>query len=149
MNREKLINDLKSYFSIEELVCPHVYGRFGDKAWQFLSTDYLHVLLIIRRDILREAMSCNGGTFTQRGLRCNICELVKSRTSPYLSSHILGRAGDFSIGGGISAQEAREMIIAAADQLPYNVRLESGVTWLHIDTLPQAGITQRVYEFKA
>jgi hypothetical protein len=31
--------------------------------------------------------------------------------------------------------------------LPYPMRMEGGVSWLHIDTLPQFGITEKVYEF--
>ncbi len=147
MKREKIIEELKEFFTIGELVCPDVYARFGERAWQFLATDYLHSLLIIRRDILQRPMSCNGGGYTQRGLRCNRCELVASKTTPYLSSHILGRAGDFTV-TGMSAEEARLAIKVAADLLPCNIRLEGGVSWLHIDTLPQVGVTAKVYEFK-
>ncbi len=147
MKREAIIEELKEFFTIGELVCPHVHNKWGERAWQFLATDYLHSLLIIRRDILQQPMSCNGGGYTQRGLRCNRCELVASKTTPYLSSHILGQAGDFTV-TGLSAAEAREAIKAAADLLPCNIRLEGGVSWLHIDTLPQVGVTAKVYEFK-
>ncbi len=147
MMRDKIIEALADLFSIGELVCPHVLSKWGERSWQFLSTEYLHTLLIVRRDILQRPMSCNGGDFSQRGLRCNLCELVAGRTTPYLSSHVLGQAGDFSI-KGITAAEARQMIHAEAELLPYNMRMEHGVTWLHIDTLPQVGITTKVYEFK-
>lgn len=147
MKREKIIKELSDYFTIKELVCPHIYAKWGERAWQFLQTDYLHSLLIIRRDILREPMSCNGGGFTQRGMRCNICELVSSKSTPYLSSHILGQAGDFSV-EGMTAEEARERIKEGADLLPCNIRLEGGVGWLHLDTLRQSGVDQKVYEFK-
>ncbi len=147
MKRETIIEELKEFFTIRELVCPHVHEKWGERAWQFLATDYLHSLLIIRRDILQRPMTCNGGGNTQRGLRCNRCELVASKTTPYLSSHILGQAGDFTV-SGVSAAEAREAIKAAADLLPCNIRLEGGVSWLHVDTLPQVGITAKVYEFK-
>ncbi len=147
MNRKEILSEIQEYFQISELVCPHVATRWGDRAWQFLETEYLHSLLIIRRDILKRSMSCNGGGFTQRGLRCNLCELVRGKESPYLSSHILGRAGDFTV-SGMTAAEARERIKESEALLPCNIRLEGGVTWLHIDTLPQVGVSQRVYEFK-
>ena len=33
--------------------------------------------------------------------------------------------------------------------LPCPIRMEAGVNWLHFDVLPQYGVTQKVYEFKA
>lgn len=147
MNRNAIINSLKSYFSVEELVCDHTYKKWGEASWQFLDTNFLHCLLIIRRDILQKPMSCNGNAIKQRGLRCNLCPIVKEKGTVYLSSHILGKAGDFTI-SGMSAEEARQKIKDSASMLPCNVRIEGGVSWLHIDTLPQSGVTQKVYEFK-
>ena len=73
-------------------------------------------------------------------------ELVKEKTRNYISSHILGKAGDFSI-EGITAQEARSRIRNNAHLLPCPIRVEGGVSWLHFDVLPQYGITAKVYEF--
>lgn len=148
MTRAEIIQGIKQYFDISELVCQHTLAKWGDKAWQFLATDYLHTLLVIRRDILRRPMYCNNpsaGTY-QRGLRCNLCPLVRDKTSVYLSSHILGRAGDFTV-QGMAANEARIMIRHAAHELPCNIRMEGAVSWLHIDTLPQDGVTDKVYVF--
>lgn len=147
MSRDKIIRELHDYFQISELVCPHTHSKWGERSWQFLDTDYLHCLLIIRRDILKVGMVCNTKTSTQRGLRCNRCELVKEKKKVYLSSHILGKAGDFTC-TGMTAQQARERIKANSHLLPCNIRLESGVNWLHFDTLPQYGTTTKVYEFK-
>ena len=135
------------YFQVSELVCEHTHSRWGERSWQFLDTDYLHALLIIRRDILQLPMTCNYSGANQRGLRCNMCELVKEKEKNYLSSHILGKAGDFSV-KGLTAQEARERIKNNARLLPCNIRLEDKVTWLHFDVLPQFGITEKVYLFK-
>ena len=146
MTRDELITELRLYFQIKELVCDHVFSAWGQRAWQFLDTEYLHDLLIIRRDILKVPMTCNHSNANQRGLRCNRCQLVKEKTKPYLSSHVLGRAGDFTV-EGMSAQEARSLIRNNAHLLPYPLRMEGGVSWLHIDTLPQYGITEKVYEF--
>ncbi len=146
MNREKLIKELHNYFQIPELVCDHTHSKWGERAWQFLDTDYLHCLLIIRRDILQVPMTCNTKTATQRGLRCNRCELVKEKKNVYLSAHILGKAGDFTC-KGMTAQEARSRIRNNAHLLPCNIRIEDGVSWLHFDVLPQYGITQKVYGF--
>ena len=73
--------------------------------------------------------------------------MVKEKGKVYLSSHILGKAGDFIV-KGITAVEARSRIRNNAHLLPCNIRLEDGVTWLHFDVLPQYGIDKKVYEFK-
>lgn len=144
MSRDQIIRELRGYFQISELVCPHTLSKWGERAWQFLDTYYLHCLLIIRRDILKVPMVCNTHSSTQRGLRCNRCELVRSKDKVYLSSHILGKAGDFTC-KDMTAQEARSLIRNNANLLPCNIRLESGVSWLHFDVLPQ--VDKKVYEF--
>lgn len=146
MTREEILAAIRPYFDVDELVCDHTYAKWGDKAWQFLDTDYLHCLLVIRRDIIKRPMWCNGSQKKQRGLRCNRCDMVKSKTSVYLSAHILGKAGDFTI-TGLSAENARTLIKQNASLLPCNIRMEKGVSWLHFDVLPQYGINQKVYEF--
>ena len=154
MTREQIINEIKRFFDVSELVCDHTFAKFGDKAWQFLDTDYLHALLIIRRDIIKMPMYCNSKTQKQRGLRCNRCQMVRSKSSVYLSSHVLGKAGDFTV-TGMKAQAVREKIKANADLLPCKVRLErwdaSGneISWVHIDTIDSGPQQPKVYEFKA
>lgn len=147
MKREEIIRELRSYFQISELVCGHTFSRWGERSWQFLNTDYLHALLVIRRDILQVPMICNHDGASQRGLRCNMCDLVKEKNRNYLSSHILGKAGDFTV-KGLTAQQARERIKNNAHLLPCNIRIEDKVSWLHFDVLPQFGIRDKVYFFK-
>ena len=147
MNREDIIRELHKYFQISELVCEHTYSRWGERAWQFLDTGFLHALLIIRRDILQAPMTCNHSSATQRGLRCNMCELVKEKKNNYLSSHILGKAGDFTV-KGLTAQQARDRIKNNTHLLPCNIRMEDKVTWLHFDVLPQYGVNDKVYLFR-
>lgn len=148
LNREQIIRELHRYFQIRELVCEHTHSKWGERAWQFLDTNYLACLLVIRRDILQLPMTCNHDGANQRGLRCNRCELVRGKGSVYLSSHVLGKAGDFTV-QGITAQEARSRIRNMAHLLPCPIRMEGGVSWLHFDVLPQYGITDKVYEFTA
>lgn len=148
MTRNEIISALQQFFTIQELVCPHCYKRWGANSWQFLDTDYLHALLIIRRDILQQPMYCNHGAATQRGLRCNMCDYVKGKSAVYLSAHILGKAGDFTV-QNMTAADARRRIQACSHMLPCNIRIEDGVSWLHFDVLPQYGIDQKVYLFKS
>ena len=146
IDRDQVIRDLHKYFQIRELVCEHTYSKWGERSWQFLDTNYLACLLIIRRDILQLPMVCNHDGANQRGLRCNRCELVREKGSVYLSSHVLGKAGDFTV-QGITAQEARHRIRDMAHLLPCPIRMEGGVNWLHFDVLPQYGIDLKIYEF--
>ena len=148
MTREEIIRELHNYFQISELVCNHTHSKWGERAWQFLDIAFLENLLVIRRDILKVPMICNHDAQLQRGLRCNMCDLVRQKDSVYLSSHMLGKAADFTV-KGMTAQEARTLIRKHADLLPHPLRMEGGVSWLHIDVLPQFGINVKVYEFKA
>lgn len=139
MKREEIIDNLQSYFDAVELVCPHTYERWAERSWQFLDTEFMHNLLVIRRDIIKRPMYCNnwdkGGQFSQRGLRCNICEIVKTRTAHdvnYLSAHVMGKGGDFDI-RGMTAEEGRSLIMSSYHLVPYPFRLEGKVNWLHID----------------
>lgn len=147
MTRDDIIRELHQFFQVRELVCGHTFSRWGERSWQFLDTAYLHNLLVIRRDILQSPMVCNHDEAEQRGLRCNRCQIVRDKSENYLSAHVLGKAGDFTV-KGLTAQEARSRIRNNADRLPYPLRMEGGVNWLHIDTLPQFGITAKVYEFQ-
>lgn len=144
--RDEIIRELHRYFQVRELVCDHTFSKWGERSWQFLDTDWLHCLLIIRRDILQAPMVCNTDEARQRGLRCNRCELVRGKDSVYLSSHILGKAGDFTV-KGMTAQEARTRIKSNAHLLPCPIRMEGGVNWLHFDVLPQYGLDVKIYEF--
>lgn len=146
MTRNIILKQIKQFFDIEELVCKHTLAEWGERAWQFLDTEFLHCLLIIRRDILKKPMTCNYGIMTQRGMRCNMCELTRSKGKVYLSSHLLGKAGDFTV-KDMTAEEARELIRKNAHLLPCNIRLEADVSWLHFDVLPQYDVKQKVYEF--
>lgn len=135
MSRQEIITNIKPYFKISELVCPHTVKAFGDKSWQFLSTNLLHTLLILRTEIFKSPMIINNKTFTQRGLRCNLCDLVKAKTNVnkiYMSAHCLGEALDFDV-EDLSADNARKLIQSNMKLLPYNIRLEKDVNWVHID----------------
>lgn len=146
MTREEIIEQLKEYFQVKELVCDHTFAKYGENSWNFLDTDYLHVLLVLRRDILRSPMICNTKDKKQRGLRCNRCGIVSVKKTVYLSAHVLGKAGDFTV-QGMTAALARKRIKECADKLPCQVRMEAGKSWLHVDVRPTAGRTEKVVEF--
>ena len=145
--KKLLVEELKRYFNIKELVCPHVYEKFGERAWIFLDTMALRLLLVLRRDILKVPLVCNTKTLTQRGLRCNRCEIVRSKTSPYLSAHVTGKGFDLST-PAMSAEEMRLKIAENVDLLPCKVRIEQDVNWLHIDCYDEMQVSKIRY-FKA
>ena len=145
MEREEIIQKLKKYFKVQELVCNHTYNKFGESSWQFLDTKVLYTLLVLREEIFKVPMVINYSGHYQRGLRCNMCQLVKSKDKIYLSAHILGKAFDISM-KMITGAQARELIKKYQDKLPYPVRIEKDVNWLHIDTRDTYNNNKKVIE---
>lgn len=142
------------YFEVQELVCPHVYNKWKhnpDFIWNFFDPRLLKTLDYLREKLNKPITANNwsvGGNFSQRGLRCNMCDIVRSKTNSsqiYVSSHILGRACDFDV-KGMTAQEVRNWIISHSSELPYPLSLEDKVSWVHIDMREQNN--QKVYLFK-
>lgn len=74
--------NIKNYFNIKELVCKHVYNKFGEMAWTFFDPRLLETICVIREK-LGKPITVNtwhsGGGLTQRGLRCNVCQLVAEK----------------------------------------------------------------------
>lgn len=137
------------YFDLPELVCEHVYDKYGSFAWNFLDPRLI-VTINTLRDRIGKPIFVNDwqihGTFSQRGLRCPDCEIVKSKTDLYMSAHTLGRAVDFDV-QGLIASEVREWIKQHQNWWPYPIRLEAGVTWVHLDVYGNSE-NKKVYEFK-
>lgn len=133
MIRNELIKELKKYFQLKELVCPHCLEQYGDKCWQFLSTELLSILLTLRTKVLNTPMIVNSKTtYTQRGLRCNMCQLVKNKKRVYMSAHNLGKAIDFHT-DKYTPEQCRQLIKENIDKFEYPIRLEEGVNWVHVD----------------
>lgn len=159
MTKAQIIKALEPYFDVKQLVCPHTYARHGERSWMFLQTPLLHTLLVLRTDILNVPLLCNnwskvGGKYSQRGLRCNLCDEVRKKHTDigtvYLSAHTQGLAVDLS-SPKMTAEEMRRRIYAAADRLPYPVRVEDNgdgtPSWLHIDCY-DTGTCKKITTFK-
>lgn len=138
-------------FGLKELVCPEVYNKYGETAWEFFDPHLLETLDRLRVALHKKIIINNwsaGGKFTQRGLRCNLCELVETKTKSkkiYMSSHILGKAVDFNV-DGMTAEEVRKWIITHQNEIPYPICLEADVSWVHLDMRDKG---RQVYVFKA
>lgn len=151
MDRNELIQSLSKNFHIQELVCEHCYKKFGERAWQFLSTELLSVLYTLRYVIFNKPITVNtwynGGGLAQRGLRCNLCTLVNSKSTVYISAHILGKAIDFNV-KGLDVENCKELIRQNIDKFEYPIRLESNTdTWIHIDVLQPKNSSDKLVEF--
>lgn len=156
MTRRETIQELKKYFDIRELVCRHTFEAFGEKSWQFFDLEFLQALLILRRDVLKAPMIINNwhttGPFSQRGFRCNICNLTRSKTLQrqiYLTAHANGAAIDATV-KGMTAAEARELIKKNIHLFPMRIRCETGseITWLHFDIYDDPTTTEQYIEFR-
>lgn len=129
--------NIKDCFNIKELVCPHVYDKHREFAWNFFDPRLLDTMLVIREKLNRPIYVNNwdmGGSFTQRGFRCNLCPLVKEKTSLeklYITEHGQGMGIDFDV-KGMSAEEVRKWIVNNKIFLPHPIRLESDVNWVHL-----------------
>lgn len=135
MTRSECIAKLKTKFKIKELVCNEVLAKYGEGAWRFLDDRILQALYLLRFEIFNAPITINNGkNFTQRGLRCNRCQLVRSKSTPYLSAHVLGKAFDLDV-KGYTAEQARKKIKENLNKFPFPIRMESGVNWVHIDVV--------------
>ena len=156
MTKDEAIKALQKYFDIRELVDKSVFDRFGINAWQIFDTELLITILKLRTDILRVPLVCNnwtsGGSYSQRGFRPNISQIVSEKTKQgklYVSAHTIGKGVDLS-SPKMTADEMRETIVKNARLLPYRIRLENGKdapTWLHIDTMTKIGGMDKITWF--
>lgn len=127
---------IHEHFTVKEFVCDHTYDRLGETAWRLFDPRLLIVMSWLRKKLNRRiTINSRSRGLTQRGLRCNQCPLVKTKTAlglTYLSPHILGAAADFDVEGMV-AEEVRRWIEKNKSKLPYPIRLEKSVTWVHLD----------------
>lgn len=139
-----------NHFGIYELVSPRVYNKYGETAWSFFDPRLL-ITLDWMREKLGKPITINnwywGGEFTQRGLRCNMDPMMvrlTQRGKIYCSPHPFGQGADLDV-EGMTADQVRSWLIEHQKELPYPIRLEEGVNWVHID-VRDFGV--KVYLFK-
>ena len=144
MTRSNIIDALKEYFEIYELVSREVYNTHGENAWFLFRTETLMCLLMMRVGI-DKPFTINDwyweGFYDERGYRENTSDIVKDKTDNnklYLSGHVLGCAIDFTV-KDMSADLVREWIEENQDMFPCKIRLEDKkdgepITWVHFDT---------------
>ena len=144
---------IPKYFELYELLPPELY--IGDLytseiARQRAFASYFDTKLLITidkvRDIIGKPLICNtwfqDGNRRYCGFRTENCS-VGAR----LSAHKEGKAADL-ICRDYSAEQMRQIIFEHKDLLPYPIRIEDKVSWLHIDTREFKG-KDKIYLFNA
>jgi hypothetical protein len=138
-------------FSIEELVCSHVYKVWGETAWNWMDPRLRKFLEWFRKEINTEVyVNWPEKGLTQRGLRCNICQLVKDQTKKdktYNSAHIRFQAIDFNV-KGMTCESVRKWLILHQNEIPVPIRMEAadGIERVHIDVCN--GSNDKIQMFK-
>lgn len=132
-------------FKVHELVCPHIYRIYGDRALAFADPRLLKWLDWFRNAIEKSVIVNDyywQGNFTQRGMRCNLCPLVseKSRQGiPYASAHTRFQAVDFNV-RDMYPEEIRQWIERHKHDMPVKIRIERDTaTWVHVDVCNDGG----------
>lgn len=130
------------YFKIQELVCPHVYKKYGDKSWEFFSEEFLKDLDTVR-EVLGVPIIINNwhvnGQYKESGNRCQFCSIVAKKITNKelnMSMHNLYRAFDLKP-KNLEIKKAVEMIMDNVHRFKVIKRIENPdytLTWLHLDT---------------
>lgn len=129
---------IPKWFELYELLPPELYTydmMVSEDARERAFANYFdHKLLEtidVVRDIIGLPLICNtwfiDGNRRNSGFRTQQCEVGVSQ-----SQHKLGKAVDL-VCHKMSAEEMRQKIDANKDKLPYQIRIEKDVNWLHID----------------
>lgn len=122
-------------FYPSELVCRHIFAVYGGESLKFIDPRLKAWIEWFRATIDRQ-MTVNNKEHDQRGYRCNLCDLVKSKTEEgklYLSAHTRFQAIDFDV-DDMKAEEVRQWIDRHQKEMPVNIRIEKDVNWVHVDT---------------
>lgn len=142
------------WFELYELLPPEVFSyddmmqkeKHLQQGWALLDTKLLETIDVIR-DIIGLPLICN--TWFQNGNRkYSGYRTVGCTIGALKSQHKEGKAVDL-ICSKMSAEDMRQKIIANQDRLPYPIRIEDGVSWLHIDIKDMDYKGKKIYLFKA
>ena len=135
------------WFKLSELL-PQELFKDENKGWDIFD-ERLKITLDAIREILGVPLICNnwkhGGSRGHSGAR--------TKNSPYFrlgSYHSVRKdrkvmAADV-ISTRMTAQEMRDILARNHSKLPYPIRIEEGVNWLHVDVAEVVGY--KIYFFK-
>lgn len=128
------------YFKLYELLPKELYVD-EEKGWDMIDAKLIETLDKIR-GMLGVPLICNnwywGGSRNYCGYRPKDCKIGAK-----FSQHKQGNAVDL-ISKKMTAEQMRKIVIENQNKLPYNIRIERGVSWFHFD-LKNMGV--KVYQF--
>ena len=145
------------YFELYELMPPELYTydmMISEEARQrafanYFDTKLLETIDIIRGEIVKAPLICNtwfqDGNRVASGYRSSQCPVGVAK-----SQHKEGKAVDL-VCNKYTAEQMRQMIKENEHLLPYPIRIEDGVSWLHIDTKERTSgprSNEKIYFFK-
>lgn len=131
---------IPKYFELYELLPPELYTydmMVSEEARERAFATYfdyklLETIDIIRGEIVKAPLICNtwfqDGNRVASGYRSSQCPVGVAK-----SQHKEGKAVDL-VCNKYTAEQMRQMIKENEHLLPYPIRIEEGVSWLHIDT---------------
>lgn len=129
-------------FSYEDMILP----KDKQPGWYKLDERLLITLDVIR-EIIGKPLICNtwfqNGNRRDSGFRTFGCKIGAQK-----SMHKEGKAADL-VCADYTAEQMRRMIVENQDKLPYPIRIEKDVTWLHIDVKDIDYKGKKIYFFKA
>lgn len=136
------------YFKLWELLPKEIYKN-EEEGWDLIDERLLKTADAIR-EIIGKPLICNTWyTGGKRGYSCARIPACKEYSKGSYHSVRDDRkvmAIDV-ISTEISAEEMRSKIKENEASLPYPIRIEKGVTWLHVDVAAKEGY--KIYEFTA
>ncbi len=144
---------IPKYFEPYELIPPELYTydmmvseEARQRAYEMIDERLLIIIDIIRGEIIKAPLICNtwyqDGNRKYSGLRTENCKVGVRE-----SQHKLGKAVDL-ICSKYTAYQMRQMILDNQHLLPYPIRMEDNVSWLHIDVKDMDYKGQKIYLFK-
>lgn len=145
---------IPKFFQLYELMPPELYTydmmiseEARERAFaQYFDQKLLITIDIIRGEIIKAPLICN--TWFQDGNRKN-CGLRSEgcMVGALKSQHKLGKAVDL-ICRDYTGEQMRKMIKENEHLLPYPIRIEEGVNWLHVDVKDMDYKGKKIYWFK-
>lgn len=122
------------YFKLYELLPPEIYYN-ENIGWEWIDARLLRCLDAVR-ELINRPIYVNtwkfGGNYRYRCVRIAACPVYRPTSYHSLSDTRKVMAADFSA-NAITAEQIRQAIVSEGDKFPYPIRLESDVTWVHLD----------------
>ena len=142
----------KSYFDPEELVSKRVYDSFKnkDEIYDKFNIKLKAVIVYLREECFKVPFHCNNWKHYEEELKTKTVAQLEKEKGIDIMEYRGYREPEYTLGAkhsqhrewnavdldvqGFTAESARLLIASRfIKNLPFDIRIESGVNWLHID----------------